>query len=104
VNTTRAALALASLGLVAACNADTTHHSADEDQVIEVCHNRVLGQLKAPATADFGGDSVTGGEPTYTDTGYVDSENSFGAKIRTEYVCTARHTGGVNFSVRATLL
>jgi hypothetical protein len=67
-----------------------------------VCHNRANDLLKAPSTSDFGGDVVGGYEPNWTDTGYVDSENSFGAKIRTAYSCIAIHTGGDNFSVKVT--
>lgn len=72
-------------------------------QVQEVCHNRALDELKAPSSADFGGDEVSGLGPTFTDVGYVDAQNSFGAKIRTYYTCTAIHRGGINYSVRVVL-
>lgn len=94
--------------LLAGCGSGVTSgdtgNGVEPSQVQEVCHNRVLDHLKAPSTADFGGDTVTGSEPNWYDDGYVDAENSFGAKIRTSYTCTAIHTGGINFSVKATLL
>jgi len=77
--------------------------TVEDGQVMEVCHNRVLDHLKAPSTADFGGDVVGGSEPRFTDAGWVDAENSYGAKIRTAYTCIAIHTGGINFDVQATL-
>lgn len=69
-------------------------------QVPDLCHNRANELLKAPSTSTFGGDHVTGYDPTFTDVGYVDSENSFGAMIRTNYTCTAVHGSGTNFQVR----
>lgn len=50
--------------------------------------------LKAPATADFGPvrdenvDQLN--DTTFTVRGYVDAENTFGAKLRNNYTCTVR--------------
>jgi hypothetical protein len=64
-----------------------------------VCSQFVKDRLKAPASADFAeyrdeGTSVTKTGKTYTVIGYVDAENSFGANIRTNYVCTVRYQSG----------
>jgi hypothetical protein len=62
----------------------------------------ILENLKAPSTAKFGfygeypdpGCGVRdNGDNTFTCQGYVDSQNSFGAMIRTRWICTVRHTG-----------
>jgi hypothetical protein len=52
-----------------------------------VCKDFVKRQLKAPATAEFGTPDVTGSAGTYSSTGTVDAENSFGAKLRSTYTC-----------------
>lgn len=63
-----------------------------------ICQQFVEDRLKAPSTAEFGGpySQVTthngGGE--YTVDTYVDAENSFGAMIRNDFVCTVQHTSG----------
>lgn len=44
-------------------------------------------KLKAPATADFTDGSDSGGPNSYTITGTVDAENSFGAMLRTGWSC-----------------
>ena len=72
--------------------------------VKDVCHQQLDTKLKAPSTASYGGDDVehTGGA-RWVATGYVDAENSFGAKVRTYWNCVAIHKGGVNWSVNAWL-
>jgi hypothetical protein len=67
---------------------------ASSAQVIDVCHTQAASLLKAPWTSDFGGDAVSGSEPNFWDRGYVDSRDSFGAKMRTNYTCTAIHDSG----------
>ena len=82
----------------------TTAHASDYADSKTICQQFVADTLKAPATARF--------EPTDTvmaainpdkkyrhlsfvwDTmGYVDSQNSFGALIRSKYICTVQRTG-----------
>jgi hypothetical protein len=63
----------------------------------EACKRAVASELKAPATADFSGpfsSTITEhSDGTYDVVGYVDSENSFGANIRSDWTCTVRSTG-----------
>jgi hypothetical protein len=47
------------------------------------CQETVLRHLKAPATAEF---TITHSDARET-IGWVDSENSYGAKLRTGFVC-----------------
>lgn len=60
----------------------------------------VQDMLKAPSTADFphnGKDYVTKTEgDVYSVNSFVDAQNSFGAKIRTNWYCQLKFTGGKN--------
>ena len=63
--------------------------AASYTDVLVLCRDAVKQQLKAPSTADFGGEAVKWSGSTATMTGVVDAENSFGAMIRTPWTCTA---------------
>lgn len=56
------------------------------NEVIAHCEAAVEKQLKAPTTAEFA--STATGSGTWEVTGTVDSENSFGATVRSDYACT----------------
>lgn len=59
-----------------------------------LCRGAVRNSLKAPSTADFV--SMTAKETTpgrWTVGGQVDAQNSFGAMIRSYYVCEAVQVG-----------
>jgi hypothetical protein len=62
-----------------------------------VCQDAVRARLKAPAGADFlsprRSEIVTLAPGRYQIGSYVDAPNSFGAKIRTGYICTAEKEG-----------
>lgn len=66
---------------------------SDEYGAKVACRDFVKARLKAPATADFSGETVTGSGTSYTVRGAVDSENSFGAKLRSTYVCVVEDAG-----------
>lgn len=58
----------------------------------------VTDELKSPSTADFpvygaDGISITKAGNTYTVIGYVDSENGFGADLRTNFILTMTKSG-----------
>lgn len=55
------------------------------------CKEWVRDRLKSPATARFSGVETTGGRSTYDVSGAVDSENSFGALVRTAWTCDVRY-------------
>jgi hypothetical protein len=57
------------------------------------CREWVKERLKAPSTADFVNEMVSKVGKHYTVNGAVDAENSFGAQIRTPFVCIATHDG-----------
>lgn len=94
------AIILAAL-LLYSCQSITKSSSSDslpEDMGFAwaACQNKTAAQLKAPATAEF---------PTMLDikhtkrpygydfNGWVDSQNSFGALIRTNFLCIAKGSG-----------
>lgn len=58
------------------------------------CHEWIKAQLKAPSTADFTDEPWDVDGDVYTATGSVDAQNSFGAKLRSRYVCKARDVDG----------
>jgi hypothetical protein len=79
--------------VVAGCTALSSGNSPssgnDSYEAKAACEERISSQLKAPATAEFDS-TVTGGGGQYTVTGTVDSENSFGAMLRSNYECSVR--------------
>lgn len=58
----------------------------NEREAAAQCEARIEKLLKSPATADFA--STATGSGTWTVTGTVDAENSFGATVRATYQCT----------------
>jgi hypothetical protein len=62
-----------------------------------VCQDAVRARLKAPAGAEFlaprHSEIVTLAPGRYQIGSYVDAPNSFGAKIRSGYICTAEKSG-----------
>jgi len=57
-------------------------------QATKHCEEAVSGQLKAPATAQFNSHESESSPGIWTVVGTVDSENSFGAFLRSEFQCT----------------
>jgi len=66
-----------------------------------VCQTFVERRLKAPSTAKFSHAKVTNDGTTWTVSGSVDAENSFGAMLRHNYVCTVRPAAGENWSLQS---
>jgi hypothetical protein len=79
-----------------------------------MCVKFVKDTLKAPSSADFpsygdDGTSVTEttnnmGYDSYTVSGYVDAENSFGAKLRQTWLCDTHTYDGTNWQGSANVL
>ena len=71
-------------------NADKWKEQDNGTMAFVMANQRIKEQLKSPSTAKFPsittkGVAVVKQEFTYTVTGYVDSQNSFGAVVRTRY-------------------
>lgn len=95
----------------AACSADSYGSTGSgggsdkEYEAFEICKDFVKDRLKAPSTAKFrnyfeddGEVTVSGsGSGPYTVISSVDSENSFGAALRSNFVCVVNNTGGANW-------
>lgn len=65
---------------------------ANPRTVWRICQERIAAELKAPASAEFpsySDNAITHSGALWTVDSYVDSQNSFGAKLRTRYSCTA---------------
>jgi hypothetical protein len=105
MNLSRLAVPLLVVAL-AGCTAQSGTGSGEsrQDAVKDVCHQSVSDQLKSPSTAKFTDLEVYQAGANWYATGDVDSENSFGAMIRTGWTCTAKPTGGLNYNVKSTLV
>jgi hypothetical protein len=75
--------------------------SGDRAKAIQLCRAAVRDQLKSPKSADFSNEvaAQTTDAPAFRVTGEVDAENSFGASVRSSYVCE-----GYSSSMRVTSL
>lgn len=85
--------------MVIACGSAPTPKEGDKYGAIVVCEDFVEDRLKAPATADFSDEEATLLAGSWTVTGNVDAENSFGAKIRESFSCVVKHTGDDNYTL-----
>ena len=68
----------------------------DSNYVYEIIKSHVKENLKSPATADFPPKKkirIVKNKDTYIIQGYVDSQNSFGATIRTKYSAEIQQIG-----------
>lgn len=88
-------LALLVIGVPAACAVLlSSNGSSDwEPTTVEarlICEDWVRDRLRAPGTARFNNGDETGSAGNYTITGTVDSENGFGALLRSSWECSIR--------------
>lgn len=67
------------------------------------CEELVKAQLKAPATADFSDVAAVGDGP-WDVSATVDSENSFGATLRSKWTCRIEHVAGSVYDGTAVLV
>lgn len=67
------------------------------------CQDFVRNRLNSPATADFpflDREVRSEGNETYFVISYVDSQNGFGATIRSDFNCRIRYAGGEDADIR----
>lgn len=89
-----AAAVVALFGLSACAGGTTADEAAglgDADGAQYACEQFVEDRLKAPSTAEFSDQSESNDGDVWTATGSVDSENSFGANLRSDYKCVVRY-------------
>ena len=89
-------LVLAIVVMLVAVFAYKAHANASSPahEATVTCERAVLAQLKSPATAHFGGASASPEADSWIVTGYVDSQNGFGAVLRSNWTCPTTYTGG----------
>ncbi len=86
--------------------ASAVDRGADNISAFVMCKQFVTDRLKAPSTAVFPSSVDDGVTITRLDTAqfkviaYVDSQNGFGAMIRTSYTCAVRYTGNSNWQLQ----
>lgn len=77
--------------------------TATDTEAFVMCQQFVRDRLKAPASAGFPLSyeaTITGGPTLWTVRSHVDSENSFGAQIRTRFTCSVNYEGGDRWELR----
>lgn len=88
---------LVALGVVLligwAVNRSTSNPLDGEAGAKSVCEDFVKGRLKSPGSADFSDVTTSTSGLTYTVTGAVDSQNGFGALIRSQFTCVVSDAG-----------
>lgn len=88
----RALLAAVAMASVATgCSA--TDDAPDKYDAQVMCEQFVEDRLKSPGSADFNDTTATGGGNTWHVTGTVDSQNGFGALVRSEFMCNMSVSG-----------
>jgi hypothetical protein len=85
------------VGLCAGCVAMFASIGSDSDPgpyVTVACRDWARGRLKSPSTANFSQETAQGlGDGRWRVTGVVDSQNSFGAVVRSAWTCEATYAG-----------
>ena len=98
MNKTTLALSLTALTLtVTACMTEADQiNGMTIDEAIDDCQNRITKKLTSPASADFADKDELDIQKKENDgeywqiRGYVDSDNKFGASLRSSWYCTVR--------------
>lgn len=96
-----AAVLASKAGWVAAGRPSTYEPSTVD--AYRVCRDAMRDRLKAPATAEFQSAyeaAITQQDTYYFVESWVDSENAFGALLRTHYTCTVQHVGDGVYQLR----
>lgn len=75
------------IGVASSLAPKKPYDANNEFEVKAQCEDAVKNRLKAPSTAKFDNENASG-SGTWTVSGTVDSENSFGAMLRANFQCT----------------
>ena len=89
-------LGLSALGCVVSVIAVLNSPSPPPDPkygAMVACEGFVKDRLKSPASADFSEEQAVTADAGWIVTGNVDAQNSFGAKLRSTFVCQVHPTG-----------
>jgi hypothetical protein len=89
------AMVLSLIVFVSGCNSDTEKPKHDKMTASIMAEEFMNDRLKSPGSAEFQSypkQQITDlGNGKYKVASYVDSQNSFGALVRTHYVCTLQY-------------
>lgn len=96
-------LALGGYALANCGGNDEPSETLMQIQAEDQCKDWVKDKLKAPATADFSGERISGTAGDYTIVGNVDSQNSFGANVRSTWMCTIKRDSTGTYIGEATV-
>ena len=67
---------------------DPADSNDNSSTAVVACESIVKQNLKSPSTAKFDSDARDTGERAWEVVGTVDSQNSFGATVRSKFACT----------------
>lgn len=100
----RRVLPLVALLALAGCSSggETAQPAAFDPKpsLIAACHREVEARLKSPGSAKYSNEiPEQKTENVWTVLGTVDSENGFGALLRTSFLCDAIHDGGEKWRI-----
>lgn len=88
------------IGAISGHGGSSSTGSTDHSAAISACQDEIRTKLKSPASASFGDATVRNGQNgDLVINGPVDSENGFGANLRSAYVCTVDSFGTVTDSL-----
>lgn len=88
-----AVIVLAGIGITYAVGRSGDDEGSLRYEAMESCHGWVKDKLSSPGTANFSGENTTGSNGDYSIVGAVDSQNGFGAVVRSTWLCTVRLDG-----------
>lgn len=75
-----------------------TAREPEQDLAVETCKEALLEKLRAPSTTEWARVSVTRTAFGYRVHGKLDSQNGFGAMIRSDFECQAKKNSGGKFT------
>jgi len=89
--------------LLSMCNNSDSDEGYDETDARIFAEDAIRDVLKAPSTAEFSGltetEVINEGNDVFTVRGWVDAENSFGAKLRSNYEVRLKITGEYSYEL-----
>jgi hypothetical protein len=105
-------ITVALVGILGACGSTTSSSSSSDKkyEAFDVCTQFVKKRLKSPGTATFRDPTADNGDTTmtpssdgsvYVITSSVDSENGFGASLRSTFNCAVKQAGGSKWTLES---
>lgn len=83
------------------------HFDHDDSDILQIAEDTVKQNLKAPSTATFSSireTQIKRSGNTWTVSGWVDAQNSFGAMLRSEYTVKITFTSKYNYTIDSCII